>query len=96
MHDICLKQNGIYFQMDSVIITPTFILIIGAKKWPKLQYLIKSTCATLNSEFNVTQVLCFRFMHNQEFIFTYPAPGSLSISGCGTSFNTTPNLPESV
>ena len=31
LHDICLKQNGIYFQMDSLIITPAFILIIEAK-----------------------------------------------------------------
>ncbi|WP_188006750.1 NERD domain-containing protein [Sporosarcina sp. ANT_H38] len=31
LHDICLKQNGVYFQMDSIIITPAFILIIEVK-----------------------------------------------------------------
>ncbi|NYF23535.1 nuclease-related domain-containing protein [Sporosarcina sp. JAI121] len=31
LHDISLKQNGIYFQMDSVLITPAFILIIEVK-----------------------------------------------------------------
>jgi hypothetical protein len=31
LHDICLKQNGVYFQMDSILITPAFILIIEVK-----------------------------------------------------------------
>ncbi|MBO0589699.1 nuclease-related domain-containing protein [Sporosarcina sp. E16_8] len=31
LHDVCLKQNGVYFQMDSVLITPAFILIIEVK-----------------------------------------------------------------
>ena len=31
LHDICLKQNGVYFQMDSILITPELILIIEVK-----------------------------------------------------------------
>ncbi|GKV54930.1 nuclease [Sporosarcina sp. NCCP-2222] len=31
LHDVCLKQNGIYFQMDSLLITPTGIFIFEVK-----------------------------------------------------------------
>ncbi|WP_172371408.1 nuclease-related domain-containing protein [Sporosarcina jiandibaonis] len=31
LHGICLKQNGIYFEMDSILITPAFIIIFEAK-----------------------------------------------------------------
>ncbi|MFS0690726.1 nuclease-related domain-containing protein [Sporosarcina sp. 179-K 8C2 HS] len=31
LHDICLKQNGVYFQMDSVLITPSYIIIFEIK-----------------------------------------------------------------
>ena len=31
LHDVCLKQDGIYFQMDSLLITPAFIIISEVK-----------------------------------------------------------------
>ncbi len=31
LHDVCLKQDGVYFQMDSILITPAFILISEVK-----------------------------------------------------------------
>lgn len=31
LHDICLIQNGVYFQMDSILITPAFIIITEVK-----------------------------------------------------------------
>lgn len=31
LHDVCLKQEGIYFQMDSLLITPTAIFIFEVK-----------------------------------------------------------------
>ncbi|MCZ2258674.1 nuclease-related domain-containing protein [Sporosarcina sp. G11-34] len=31
LHGICLKQNGIFFEMDSILITPAFIIIFEAK-----------------------------------------------------------------
>ena len=31
LHDVCLKQNGVYFQMDSILITPSFIIIFEVK-----------------------------------------------------------------
>ncbi|WP_342513216.1 nuclease-related domain-containing protein [Sporosarcina sp. FSL K6-1522] len=31
LHDVCLKHDGVYFQMDSILITPAFILIIEVK-----------------------------------------------------------------
>ncbi|MFJ7934342.1 NERD domain-containing protein [Sporosarcina sp. NPDC096371] len=31
LHDICLKQDGVYFQMDSILITPAFIMITEVK-----------------------------------------------------------------
>lgn len=31
LHDICLKQNGVYFQMDSLLITPAFVIIFEIK-----------------------------------------------------------------
>lgn len=33
LHDVCLKQNGVYFQMDSILITPAFLLIIEVKNF---------------------------------------------------------------
>ncbi|MEK3935775.1 nuclease-related domain-containing protein [Sporosarcina sp. FSL W7-1349] len=33
LHDICLKQDGIYFQMDSILITPAFIVIFEVKNY---------------------------------------------------------------
>ncbi|MFS0575859.1 nuclease-related domain-containing protein [Sporosarcina sp. 179-K 3D1 HS] len=33
LHDICLKQEGIYFQMDSILITPAFIYIFEVKNF---------------------------------------------------------------
>lgn len=31
LHDVCLKQDGVYFQMDSILITPAFIAISEVK-----------------------------------------------------------------
>lgn len=31
LHDLCLKQNGIFSQMDSILITPSFIIIFEVK-----------------------------------------------------------------
>jgi len=31
LHDVCLKQSGVYFQMDSLLITPSFIIIFEIK-----------------------------------------------------------------
>lgn len=31
LHDVCLNHNGVYFQMDSVLITPSFIIIFEVK-----------------------------------------------------------------
>lgn len=31
LHDVCLKQDGFYFQMDSILITPAFIAISEVK-----------------------------------------------------------------
>ena len=31
LHGICLKQNGIFFEMDSILITPSFLIIFEAK-----------------------------------------------------------------
>lgn len=31
LHDVCLNHNGIYFQMDSVLITPSFIIVFEVK-----------------------------------------------------------------
>jgi hypothetical protein len=33
LHDVCLKQDGVYFQMDSVLITPSFIIIFEVKNY---------------------------------------------------------------
>ncbi len=31
LHDVCLQQDGVYFQMDSILITPAFIIISEVK-----------------------------------------------------------------
>ena len=31
LHGICLKQNGVFFEVDSILITPAFIIIFEAK-----------------------------------------------------------------
>jgi len=31
LHGICLKQDGVFFEMDSILITPSFIIIFEAK-----------------------------------------------------------------
>lgn len=33
LHDVCLKQGGVYFQMDSILITPSFIIIFEVKNY---------------------------------------------------------------
>lgn len=31
LHDVCLQYDGVYFQMDSILITPSFIIIFEVK-----------------------------------------------------------------
>lgn len=33
LHDVCLKQDGVYFQMDSILITPSSIIIFEVKNY---------------------------------------------------------------